>query len=50
MIPRFEQNSNLLHMSLIGNFDIWEDFGMFNIEGYVIKYFTESRTFDYIKD
>ena len=32
MIPRYAQNSNLASMSLIGNFDIWEDFGMFVIE------------------
>ena len=33
MIPRYAQNSNLVSMSLIGNFNIWEDFGMFVIEG-----------------
>ena len=33
MTPRYVQNSNLVNLSLIGNFDIWEDFGMFVIEG-----------------
>ena len=33
MIPRYAQLSNLVCMPLIGNFDIWEDFGMFLIEG-----------------
>ena len=29
---RNAQNSNLLNMSLIANFDIWEKFSMFGIE------------------
>ena len=33
MIPRYAQNSKLASMSLIGNFDIWEEFSMFVIEG-----------------
>ena len=32
MIPRYAQNSNLVNMSLIGNFGIWEDSGIFAFE------------------
>ena len=32
-IPGKMQDLNLKSMSLIGNFDIWEEFGIFDIEG-----------------